>query len=561
MEASLDLVTVEVIKHSLIYAAEEMGIALRNSAYSPNIKERQDHSCSLFDAQERLIAQAEHIPVHLGSLPIGVRESLRALRETGQELAPGDMLVVNDPYIVGTHLNDITLVRPVFRSDRLVGYVANKAHHADVGGRVPGSIAPDSLELYEEGIIIPPVKLMMRDEVNEEVMRMICSNSRTADACQGDLRAQIAANLTGERRVLDLLEQYGLNCYGICVERILRDSELRLRQVIDRFPEGTYGAEDYLDDGGRGQEPVRLRVRVTIQGSNILFDYDGTDPQVAGALNAPLGVTLSGVYFVIRAVTDLTIPMNEGCFRPITVRVPLGTVLNPHFPSAVAGGNVETSMRNADLLLRAFAQILPGRIPAACGGTMTNLMAGGPLEGSGELWAYYETVGTGTGGRQGADGIDGIHCNMTNTLNTPIESLEHCYPIQMTRYEFRENSGGPGKWRGGCGLVRSWRLEGDRATFTVLSERNRFAPWGLERGQEGTKAEHWHVSSGRRLPLGGKAMVQLQRGDEIIIQTPGGGGYGPPQERDPAAVIEDLRKGLVTEEAARQIYGLGPERE
>jgi N-methylhydantoinase B len=550
------LVTVEVIKHGLIYAAEEMGIALRNSAYSPNIKERQDHSCSLFDAQERLIAQAEHIPVHLGSLPQGLRDSLRSLREAGRELVPGDMLVVNNPYVAGTHLNDITLIRPVFYSDELVGYVANKAHHADIGGRVPGSIAPDSLELHEEGVIIPVVKLMSRDQVNDDLMAIICHNSRNPQVCLGDLRAQIAANLTGERRLLDLLQRYGLETYTVSVDRILSDSEIRLRQVIHEFPDGTYHAEDYLDHGGRDRGPVRLQVAVTITGSDVVFDYEGTDPQVEGALNAPLGVTLSGVFFVVRAVTDPTIPMNEGCFEPATVRAPLGTVLNPRFPCAVAGGNVETSMRNADLLLRAFAQICPEKICAACGGTMTNLMAGGPIDGSDGFWAYYETVGTGMGACHGADGVDGIHCNMTNTLNTPIESLEHNYPLRMTRYEFRENSGGAGQWRGGCGIVRSWSLEGDRATFTVLSERSRYAPWGLEGGLDGEKAEHWLVRDGERVRFESKATVELRRGDEVVIQTPGGGGYGPPEERESAAVIEDVGKGLVSRDSACGVYGL-----
>jgi N-methylhydantoinase B len=538
---ALDPIIVEVIRSALLYASEEMGIVVRNASFSPNIKERLDHSCALFDEQGRLIAQAEHIPVHLGSLPLGIANTLSYLKERGQPLNEGDMVVVNNPYIAGTHLNDITLIRPIYYEQQLVGYAASKAHHTDVGGRVPGSISSDATEVFQEGLILPPVKLMIGNRFQDDIGHIICANSRTPATRMGDLRAQVAGNLRGEQRLQEVIGRYGLPTFRAAINRILDESEIRLRNELARFPAGRYEAEDYLDDTGQSDTPVRLRVTITLASDAISVDYTGTDTQVTAPVNAVFGVTLSAVYYVLRSVTDHTIPMNEGCFRPVTVYAPEGTVLNPRFPAPVAGGNVETSMRNADLLLQAFARAVPERVPACSGGTMTNLMVGG------DDWAFYETIGTGMGGRPGLDGIDGIQTNMTNTLNTPIEAMERHFPIRVTRYEFREGSGGAGQWRGGCGLVRGFELLADRATVTLLGDRARFAPPGAEGGQPGRTSERALYRQGtrqERVALPAKTTFTMRQGDELIIQTPGGGGFGPPDQRDPAQREQDRESGL-----------------
>src|SRR5471032_1410698 len=356
----VDPITSEVIKSSLMYASEEMGIAVRNSAYSPNIKERLDHSCALFDSAGRLIAQAEHIPVHLGSLPWGLRETLTVVHKRGVRMQPGEMWVVNDPYVSGTHLNDVTVVRPIFYNGKLAGYAANKAHHTDVGGSVPGSMSADASELFEEGLIVPPMLLMRDDRVLEETVELFRANSRTPQARSGDLKAQIAGNLTGERRLLELVARYGLPLFEAAIERALGDSERRLIAEMRTIKEGIVEVEDFLEDP-TGAPSIKIRLRLEHRNGKMTLDYTGTSPQLDVPLNAVYGVTLSGVYYAIRAVTDPTIPMNNGCFRPIEVIAPLGTMLNPRRPAPVSGGNVETSTRNAEVVLQALAQLAPER--------------------------------------------------------------------------------------------------------------------------------------------------------------------------------------------------------
>lgn len=513
------LITTEVIRHSLQYACEEMGIVVRNAAYSPNIKERLDHSCALFDAQGRMTAQAEHIPVHLGSLPWGLHRTLAYLAEQKRELTPGDMLAVNNPYLAGTHLNDITLIRPIFYQSKLVGYSANKAHHTDVGGRAPGSMSSESSELFQEGLILPPVRIMRDNSIDQDLMRIICANSRTPGARAGDLRAQIAGNLRGELRLHELLDRYGIETYEAAIERILDDSERRMRHALSSFAPGAYTATDVLEDADRR---LPITVTLTLEGDHLSVDYTGTTPQVARPLNAVFGVTLAAVFYVLRAVTGADIPMNEGCFRPVRVIAPEGCLLNPRYPAPVAGGNVETSQRNADVLLQAWAMAAPDRIPASSGGTMTNLQVGG------DGWAFYETLGTGMGARPGLDGIDGIQCNMTNTLNTPVEAMERIYPLLMTAYEFRSGSGGLGRWNGGDGLTRAWKLLAPRATVSLLGDRMIMPPPGLHGGEPGAPARYTLIRNGESIPLPAKTTFEMYEGDELILETPGGGGYGTP---------------------------------
>jgi len=545
MIRELDPITAELVASALVYASEEMGIAVRDAAYSPNIKERLDHSCALFDARGRLIAQAEHIPVHLGSLPWGLRRSLAWLQERGRTLAPGEMIVVNDPYLSGTHLNDVTVIRAIHHAGLLVGYAANKAHHTDVGGAVPGSMPPDARDLFAEGAVYVPTVLMRDDRVVESTVDLLRANSRTPEARAGDLRAQIAGNVVGERRFLELIERYGVDVVDAALRKALDDGERRTRAALRALPDGVVEHEDVMEDE-RGEPTIVLRVRLAKHGETIALDYTGTSPQRPMPLNAVYGVTLSGAYYALRAVTDPRIPMNDGSFRPVSVHVPEGTLLNPRRPAPVSGGNVETSMRNADLVLGALAKLAPGRVPAQSGGSMNNVMIGG-LDAAGRSWAFYETNGCGMGARPSADGIDGIHVHMTNTLNTPIEAIERTMPLLITGYEFAEQSAGDGRLRGGCGLVRAFALREGTATASLMAERHAVRPRGAEGGGDGATGAHVFVArdgSVRDLPA--KTSVAMEPGDAIIVRTAGGGGYGPPSERDAAARERDRADGIAT---------------
>jgi N-methylhydantoinase B len=519
-----DPITREVIKNALVYAAQEMGISVRNAAYSPNIKERLDHSCALFDRFGRLIAQAEHIPVHLGSLPWGLLRMIEIVERDHGGMRAGEMWVANDPYVAGTHLNDVTLVRPIFYRGALVGYAANKAHHADVGGSAPGSMPADAEDLYGEGLVVPPLRLMRQDRVLDEVVALVRANSRTPDARSGDLRAQVAGNFTGERRLLELCDRYGVQTLEASIARALDDSERRMRAALRALGDGVFSAIDYLEDRD-GQPRIRIALRLELRDGNASLDYAGTSDQVDFPLNAVFGVTLSGVHYALRAVTDPTIPMNDGCFRPVEVRAPLGSLLNPRRPAPVSGGNVETSMRNADVVLQAVAHAAPSRVPACSGGTMSNVMLGG-TRSDGRTWAFYETNGCGMGARPTMDGIDAIHVHMTNTLNTPIEAIEREYPLRVVRYEIAQGSGGAGRYRGGNGLIRALELVEGTAHATLLADRHTTRPPGAHGGESGACGRHALTRQGAETPLAAKVSLSLEPGDVLTIQTPGGGGYG-----------------------------------
>lgn len=549
----IDFTTVEVIKGALIYAAEEMGIALKKSAYSPNIKERMDHSCALFNHRRELIAQAEHIPVHLGSMAIAVKVGLETYRG---ELGPGDMLLLNDPYISGTHLPDLTLIAPIFHGDTVIGYAANKAHHTDVGGKAPGSLAADATELYQEGLIIPPVKLIEGGNMNRELANIIRSNVRTPEVQMGDIRAQVAANNTGIKRVNELVDLYGVETLHASMDTVMDQSERRMRQELSMMPDGVYSAVDYMEDILIGGGDVQIAVTITKKGDAVAFDYTGTSPQIERPINAPLGVTVAGIYYTLISVTDPTIPVNDGCFRPVTLSVPEGCMMNPRRPAPVAGGNVETSQRNADVILKAFSQIVPDKVPAAGQGTMNNITIGGLLEDS-TPWTFYETIGGGSGARPTGDGVDGIHVNMTNTMNTPVEALESYLPLKFKAYRLRPNSGGPGRYRGGCGIERTWTLTSRKATLSVMAERNKIGPWGLQGGHPGVPGVYTLIrADGENVKLPSKCTVEIQEGDTLVILTPGGGGYGDPRMRDLELVLKDIANGLVSTDSALKHYGV-----
>jgi len=556
----LDPITTELIASALIYASEEMGIAVRDAAYSPNIKERLDHSCALFDARARLVAQAEHIPVHLGSLPWGLRRTIAWLAERNRRLEPGDMLVVSDPYLSGTHLNDVTVIRAIYADGALVGYAANKAHHTDVGGSVPGSMPPDARDLFAEGCVVPPTLLVRGDRVVDETVEWLRSNSRTPSARAGDLRAQIAGNVIGERRYLELIERYGASTVATALERALDEGERRTCSALRELPNGTVEHEDVLEDE-HGEPTIVLRLQLEKRDDRLKLDYTGTSPQRSMPLNAVYGVTLSGVYYAVRAITGPHIPMNDGSFRPIEVYVPEGTLLNPNRPAPVSAGNVETSMRNADLVLGALGKIAPRRIPAQSGGSMNNVLIGG-IDASGRSWAFYETNECGMGARPHADGIDAIHVHMTNTLNTPIEAMERDMPIRITAYEFAPETAGAGEFRGGAGLVRTFALTHGTATASLLAERHAVSPAGTQGGGPGARGRHTlQRADGEHVDLEAKTTVRLEAGDAITIQTAGGGGYGEVSQRRSEAVSDDARAGIaayrVSESASGTSAALG----
>jgi N-methylhydantoinase B len=549
IESAMNTITAAIIGSSLTYASEEMGLAIRNAAYSPNIKERLDHSCAIFDRDLRLVAQAEHIPVHLGSLPWGLRRTLERIGSDGETMEPGDQWVVNDPYLSGTHLNDVTVIRPIFVDGGLFGYACNKAHHADVGGMVPGSMPPNARELFAEGFVMPPMRLMRADRVVAATVALFRANSRTPEARSGDLRAQLAGNVTGERRVRELVSRYGADVVTSATARAIDDGERRMRAALRAFPDGVAEVRDVMEDAN-GEPTIALCLRLEKHGERMVLDYTGTSPQLPMPLNAVYGVTLSGVYYAIRALLGAGIPMNDGVFRPIEVVVPAGTLLNPDRPAPVSAGNVETSMRNADLVLAALAQLAPERVPAQSGGSMNNVMMGG-VDERGAPWAFYETNGCGMGARPTRDGLDAIQAHMTNTLNTPIEVLERTFPLRVTRYEFADDSAGAGRYRGGAGLVRALQVRAGTATISLLAERHTVHPHGAAGGADGAVGSHTLLATApdgtpivRDLPA--KTTLQVGAGETLVVQTAGGGGYGDPALRDAGARARDAADGIAT---------------
>jgi N-methylhydantoinase B len=523
---SLDPITLEVLKNAVIGAAEEMNAALIRTAYSPNIKERRDCSCALFDAQGQMVAQAENIPVHLGAMPFSVAAALKQFRD----FEPGDVVVLNDPFAGGAHLPDITFVTPIFIDDELIGFAANRAHHADVGGMRPGSIAGDATEIYQEGLRIPPVKLWRGGQLDRDLWSMILSNVRTPQEREGDLRAQYAANEIGHQRLIAIAQRYGIPTMASFFNEILDYAERRMRAAIAQIKPGRYQAEDFLDDDGIDESSVPIRVIITVGSEEIIVDFSGSAPQVRGPLNAVFAVTASATYYTLRCLTDPEIPPNAGCYRPIEIRAPEGTIVNANLPAAVVGGNLETSQRIVDALLKALAPAVPEKVIAACQGTMNSVTLGGINPRTSESFTFYETLAGGFGARPDKDGIDAIHSHMTNTLNTPIEVLESLYPVRVERYEIRDDSGGVGKFRGGNGLIREIRALAP-LSFSLLADRRKISPYGLAGGEPGTCGEDLLIRDEITTRLKTKGSIQLKPEDLVRICTPGGGGFGKTTRR------------------------------
>ncbi len=528
-----DPIRLEVFKHIFASIAEEMGVVLRKSSYSPNIKERRDYSCAVFDPAGNMIAQAAHIPVHLGSMPL----SVQAVIEKFQKFTAGDIVVLNDPFQGGTHLPDITFVSPIFEEENdrdqvlddkspplLLGYVASRAHHADVGGMTPGSM-PVARELIQEGLIIPPLKLFDAGQRNEAAWDLILANVRTPQERAGDLWAQMAANSRGTIRLQEISKKYGPGQIHHYMQQLITYTETMTRQLLINIPDGIFSFQDYLDDDGVSDQPVPISVRITIAGDQAEVDFSGSAPQQSGSVNAVYAITLSAVYYVFRCLIGLDVPNNAGCLKPIKVIAPPGTIVNALPPAPVAGGNVETSQRIVDVLLGAMAQAIPDMVPAASQGTMNNVTIGGWDKTSGSSFTYYETIGGGMGARANANGPSAMHSHMTNTLNTPIEALEYAYPLQVLQYGIRENSGGSGKSIGGDGITREIQMLVD-AQVTLLTERRRLPPYGLSGGNPGSLGENLVISNEKSKAIPGKGTFYLEAGDRLLIKTPGGGGYG-----------------------------------
>ena len=508
----------EILRAAFTFVPEEMGVALRRTAYSPNIKERMDSSCAVFDADGRMVAQAEHIPVHLGAMPLAVAEVLRDFPGTLRE---GDEVILNDPYRGGTHLPDITLLRPVFYRSGLLGFAVNRAHHADVGGVAPGSMPPEARRLEEEGVVLEPRKFLDRGVERPEVVRLVRTKMRNPRERLGDLRAQVAANELGARRLRELADRYGVTRVRAFTDAILDYSERRVRAALRVLPRGTWAAEDVLEAPDGRLRTIRAEVSLGRSGMTITFD--GTDRQIEGNLNAPFAVTLSASSYVLRTLTDPGAPPNEGASRPLRVSAPEGTLVRARSPAAVAAGNVETSQRIVDTLYLALAEPLADRVPAQSQGTMNNLLIGASR---GEAFSYYETIAGGEGALPYRDGMDGVHTHMTNTRNTPVEALELAYPLRVEEYRLLPSSGGRGRWRGGDGIRRSVRILGDGAVASIVSERRRVAPRGIHGGADGRPGRNRLVRAGRSSALPGKMTRRLRRGDVLVIETPGGGGWG-----------------------------------
>jgi len=557
----IDPVTLEVLRNACVAVAEEMNATLVRTGYSPNITDRQDCSCALFDVTDsdgaagaELVSQAENIPVHLGAMPYSVAAAIEAFPPSS--LSPGDAILLNDPFHGGAHLPDMTLVTPVFVDDELVAVAANRAHHADVGGARAGSVAADSAEIYQEGLRVPPVKLYDGGDPVEDVFDLLLTNVRTPEERRGDFRAQRAANRTAVERVRELADRHGLDTLRAAATEIKAYAERRMRAEIEALPDGTVRFEDTLDDDGLGHEDLRIAVAVTVDGDDVIVDFEGTSDGVAGPINAPLAVTASATYYAVRCVTDPDVPPNAGTYRPIEIRAPAGSIVNARPPSAVVGGNLEVSQRVVDALLGAFGSEIPERSAAAGQGTMNSVTFGG-VDREGEPFAFYETVGGGSGGRAGADGMDGVHVHMSNTRNTPAEVLETAYPLRVRRYEYRPDSGGAGEFRGGLGLRRDIEALTDDVAFSLLADRRRHRPYGIAGGDSGRAgADRLVRADGEETGIPGKSTHDLDAGDVVSVRTPGGGGFGDPADRDPAAVARDLRLGALSTAVAREAYGV-----
>ncbi|RMF94251.1 MAG: hydantoinase B/oxoprolinase family protein [Candidatus Schekmanbacteria bacterium] len=523
----IDPIQLEIFKNLFSSIAEEMGYTLKRTSFSPNIKERRDYSCAIFDCKGDMVSQAAHIPVHLGSMPMSVKAIL-------QECPPSknSMAIVNDPFRGGTHLPDVTIIAPVFlnESKNPLFYVANRAHHSDIGGMTAGSM-PISTSIFQEGVIIPPLLLVRDNEIDESVLRLITSNVRTTEERRGDFKAQVMANNIGIRRMRETIDKYGAELTSFYAKALQEYTENITRRTIKDIKDGVYEFEDYLDDDGIGIESIKIKVAIRIEEDNLIADFSGSSKQVMGSVNAVEAITLSALIYSVRCLMPEDLPTNEGIFKPIKLITEKGSVVNAEFPAAVAGGNVETSQRIVDVILGALSNAVPDKICAASQGTMNNIALGGFDHYRKKNFAYYETIGGGMGAYRGGNGESAIHSHMTNTLNTPIEALEYDYPILIREYSIRKNSGGNGEYKGGNGIVREIQFLTD-TEVTVLSERRKYSPYGIFGGGSGLCGRNIVIRKGKYEDRAGKFYEKMNSEDILRIETPGGGGYGSAEKKN-----------------------------
>jgi len=543
MDSRVDPIRAEVVARHLLASAEEMGATLMRTAFSPNIKERADCSTAIFDAAGQVVALAQRVPIHLGSM-VGAVDEIRA-RFKLEDIRPGDMFVANDPYNGGgSHLPDINVIAPVFSEGRIVAYVANIAHHADVGGMVPGSEAAVCKTIFQEGLRIPPVKIVSEGKVNRDLVDIILLNSRTPQERDGDLKAQFAANVVGIRAVTGLMQRYGVEQTEATIAAYLDFTERRFRAAIARLPRGTYAAEDYLD-GDREGERAKIQLALTVSETHLHFDFEGSGRQVQSARNIPYRALLATVYTVAKSLLDPDVPANAGYYRTLEIKAPAGTVVGPTPPAAVGARSISCGVLG-DVVAAALSQAMPDKALARSGPHHLVVLSGTDPR-SGDYFVNYETVAGGMGARPYRDGVDAVRVHASGASNLPVEALEHAYPFMIERYALWDGSGGAGKYRGGMGVLRDYRIIADDVTVSLSSERQHVAAQGLEGAGAGRPGE-FIFNPGRpderKLPAAA-GEVALPRGSVLRIATPGGGGYGAPATRDEAAVERDLREGRV----------------
>jgi N-methylhydantoinase B len=547
---AVDPIAFEVIRNALVAATDEMALALKRSAYSTNIKTRSDFSCAFFDARLRAVAQAFTQPVRRGAR---VEQAPRAVRDYGAaRLGRGDVLITNEPFPSGVHLNDVTLISPVFHDEALLGYVANLAHHVDVGGGAPASIGAFR-EVFQEGVIVPPVKVVEGGAIVDDVFRLVLAQIRSKHETAGDLRAQIAANVTGARRLSALVARHGHATLSETMDALLDYTERRTRAEIARLPAGIFEAEGFVDTDGYTDDPVRLRVRVEVTAAGIHFDTAGSDPQRRAPVNSTYAQTFSACAYALKCLVDPDLPVNDGFYRLVSVSAPPGSVTNCTWPAPVVGG-WETNTRLVDVVFKALHPALPEQLPAGTKAMMCHAGFGGVDAATGEYACFLETFGGGYGARHASDGPDAVQAHGQNTENAPVEETELNYPVRVTRLSLVEDSDGAGRYRGGLGLRKDFLFDRP-TTFTILADRDRSGPWGVLGGHDGRPAEYVLIRDGRETRLGAKTTLAVVPGDVVSYRTCGGGGYGPPAERDRALVERDVREGKISLARAREVYG------
>lgn len=554
---SLNGIVLEILGNRLLSVAEEMGATLIKTAYSTNIKERRDCSTAIFNKDGNMLAQAEHIPMHLGSLLGAVNSLLNKFPV--ESIKQGDIFITNDPYFGGgTHLPDITLVSPVFLGGLMVGFVANLAHHADIGGKVPGSTAGDNTSIFQEGTRVPLVRIVSEGMTNQDIIDFITTNSRTPKEREGDLAAQIAANRVGEKRLREVVTKYGVSNYFDATEALLDYAERLMKVGISNLPDGVYSFEDYMDDDGINLGiPIPIRATIHISGESAVVDFAGTADQVDGPINVPLNGTLATVFYCFKALVGPGIPSNQGIYRALKVTAPERSIVNCDAPAAV-GERIDTCQRIADVIFGAMAEAAPDRVIAASNSSVTTATFSGVHPETGEFFVYLETIAGGQGAHKHGDGLSGVQVHMTNTSNLPIEALEREYPLLVAEYKLRPDSGGAGKYRGGLGIERNIVALTPNITYSSLADRQQIAPWGLKSGRDGLPGRYMLVrKTGETRQVGSKESgVILDKGDMISIQTPGSGGYGDPLMRDPESIAQDLLERKVSKAQLKIQYGI-----